>query len=59
MGLIKQRVSITVTLEVDVEAWNEDYGNGDKPAEIRKDVKAYAHSLLQESNDNWNVVSFK
>jgi hypothetical protein len=59
MGLIKQRVSITVTLEVDVENWDRDYGNGTTATEIRKDVKAFAHSLLQESNDNWNVVSFK
>jgi hypothetical protein len=59
MGLIKQRVTITATLEVDVEDWNNDYGNGTSATEIRQDVKAYAKNLLQQSNDNWNVVSFK
>jgi hypothetical protein len=59
MGLLKQRITITATLEVDVEGWDADYGNGTSTTEIRQDVKAYAQNLLQQSNDNWKVVSFK
>ena len=59
MGILKQRITITATLEVDVEGWDGDYGTGTSATEIRKDVKAYAQSLLSESNENWKVVSFK
>lgn len=54
--MAKVRVTIAVTLEVDKEGWLRDYGVSEG---LREDVKAFAHSLVSEGNENWKVVSFK
>lgn len=49
------KVKISVTLEVDAEGWERDYGVAGAAA-IRQDVQTYVHSLLNESNDSMKVV---
>lgn len=41
-----RKVSVTLTIEVDQEAWTEAYGD-ERPA-IRDAVKAYVLNLVQE-----------
>lgn len=55
MGIIKQRVSISVTVEVDVDGWEQDYGVTGAQ-DIRQDVKAYVDSVIRECNPNLKVV---
>jgi hypothetical protein len=52
----KIKVAISVTVEVDADGWERDYGVSGTRA-IRQDVNAYVNSLLNESNDNFTVVS--
>jgi hypothetical protein len=53
------RVAISVTLEVNREGWDMNYGTGLDANAIREDVKAWTHSLLSESSDSLKVVAFK
>jgi hypothetical protein len=59
MSIMRQRISVSVTLEVDPEEWDREYGNGSSAKEVREDVKGYVKNLLQQSNDSLTVVSFK
>lgn len=54
----KIKVAISATLEVDAEGWDMDYGTGLEAPEIRHDVKAAVHSLLNEYNDSMSVVKW-
>lgn len=55
----KVKVAIIVTLEVDADGWNMDYGCGTEAAAIRQDVKGAVNSLLNEYNDSMTVVKFQ
>lgn len=43
------KVTVTLTIDVDPEAWDLTYGSGPTPAEVRTDVKSYALNQLQGS----------
>jgi 6-pyruvoyl-tetrahydropterin synthase len=47
------KVKISVTLEVNVEGWMMDYGI--PKSEVREDVREYVNTLLNESNQNFEV----
>lgn len=57
MGKVK--VAVSVTLEVDAEGWDMDYGCGTAAQAIRSDVTSAVHSLLNEYNDSMRVVKWK
>lgn len=48
----KLTMAVNVTIEVDAEGWDMDYGTGLDQAKIREDVKAYVRSLINESASN-------
>lgn len=56
--MAKVKVAINMTIEVDAEGWNMDYGTGTGAAAIRSDVKSAIHSLIHEYNDSLRVVKF-
>ncbi|MBP6997916.1 MAG: hypothetical protein KBB39_17415 [Phycicoccus sp.] len=43
------KVRVTLTIDVDRDAWNSIYGNGDGAAEVRDDVRAYVLEQVQGS----------
>lgn len=43
------KVRVNVTIEVDAEAWAEEYGC--EPSEVRADVKRWATNRLDEYSD--------
>jgi hypothetical protein len=52
----KIKVALNITVEVDAEGWEMDYGVAGTQA-IREDAKRYIHSLINESADgNMTVV---
>lgn len=56
-------VSVTITLDVDPDAWNTHYGEGDTAAEVRQSVKAYIGNDLQRSihadSGTWTNIDWK
>ncbi len=43
------KVSVTLRIEVDPEAWAAIYGTYEAAIDIRNDVKSYAHHQLADS----------
>lgn len=41
------KISITLTIDVDPEAWADNYGI--EKGAVREDVKTYVHSTVQQS----------
>jgi hypothetical protein len=41
-------VSVTVSVRIDREVWDANYGTGTGDAEVRADVKAYVENLVTE-----------
>lgn len=56
MGIVKQRVRISVTVEVDVQGWEQNYGVSGTQ-EIREDVRGYLDSVVRECNENLTIVA--
>ena len=54
----KIKVAITLTVEVDADGWELDYGVSGA-AEIRKDVKAYVRNVVQSSSENLEILPSK
>lgn len=42
-----QKVTLSVTIEVDPEAWDLAYGTGTSAKEIRDDVRSYYINVIQ------------
>jgi hypothetical protein len=42
-------VRVTLMIDVDPEAWEQEYGIGPEEAHIREDVRAYVLCQLQDS----------
>jgi hypothetical protein len=45
------RVTIHLTVAVDPDEWNETYGTGNEPAQVRDDVKRWAANTLAHHPD--------
>ena len=58
MGIVKQRVRVSITVEVDVEGWEQEYGVHGTQA-IREDVRSYLDSVIRECNDNLTITEVK
>lgn len=43
------KVSITLSVDVDVDAWDLAYGTGTKAKAVREDVRQYVLALVQNS----------
>lgn len=43
------KVRITLTLDIDPDAWNTIYGAGEERAAVREDVKSYVLNAIQQS----------
>ena len=43
------KVRITLTIDVDREAWSDIYGNGDAATEVREDVRSYVLEQIHQS----------
>jgi hypothetical protein len=55
MASTHRKVAVTVSMEVDIEAWADANGLTSS-TEVRDDVKAYVQTLVQEcsaSNEGW------
>jgi hypothetical protein len=48
------KISITVTLDVDPEAWHQEYGTAQTLADVRRDVRSWfttaVHALAANEN---------
>ena len=56
------RVTVTVTVDVDPEAWNAEYGEGATAAEVRKSVKSYIGNDLfgiHFNSGTWSNITWK
>jgi hypothetical protein len=42
-----QKVTLSVTIEIDPEAWDLAYGTGTSTTEIRDDVRSYFINVIQ------------
>lgn len=42
------KVKITLSLDVDPVAWDDNYGTGTSPSSVRDDVKTYMENLCRE-----------
>jgi hypothetical protein len=58
MGIVKQRVRVSITVEVDVQGWEQDYGVSGTQ-EIREDVRNYLDSVVRECNDNLSITEVR
>jgi hypothetical protein len=47
MAAKTQKVTLSVTIEVDVEAWDLAYGRGTSAEEIRDDVRSYFINVIR------------
>lgn len=43
------KIRVTLTVEVDRDAWEEAYGSGDGQPKLHEDVRAYVLQAIQES----------
>lgn len=43
------KVSVTLSVEVDRDAWDEEHGTGTAAATVREDVLRYALTQMQQS----------
>ena len=54
------KVAINLTLDVDCDAWEMDYGTA-VPAEVREDVQQYVRNVLQQCEAGrrwaWEVLA--
>jgi hypothetical protein len=41
------KIRVELAIEVDPRKWDNTYGNGSKPSEVRTDVKAYILNTVQ------------
>ena len=40
------KVRVTITVDVDPERWNANYGTGTDPKDVREDVKRYVEGTV-------------
>ena len=50
------KVRISLTVEVDAEGWDMDYGTGTSAKAVREDVQAWVVNTILQSNDNLTAV---
>jgi hypothetical protein len=50
------KVSIPITVEIDIAAWNEEYGC-DSAAEVRADVKTHIANMVNQQLDALGVLA--
>jgi hypothetical protein len=43
------KILVTLAVDVDPQEWDEVYGNGSSPAEVRADIRSYILNHVQES----------
>jgi hypothetical protein len=58
----KVRVTVTVSLTVDAEAWNLEYGEGATAAEVRDSVKRYIGNEqygIHFESGTWSDITWK
>lgn len=51
------KVKVTMTFDIDPEAWNMTYGTGAKAADVRADVREHAFHTLTETYSNFGVLT--
>lgn len=51
------KVRIPVTVEIDVDAWCEEYGIPDRAAEVRADIKVHVEDLVRQQLDSLGVLA--
>lgn len=51
------RVKITMTLDIDPEAWDQTYGTGSSAAAVREDVREHALYTLTETYAEFDVLA--
>jgi hypothetical protein len=50
------KVRIPITVNIDVEAWNVEYGGGfETAAQIRADIKRHIEDMVQQQLDSLGV----
>lgn len=49
------RVKVSVTVEIDPQKWDTEYGTGIDPATVRKDVQTYMSGLVTEQVERLGV----
>lgn len=51
------KVRITLTVDIDPEAWDMNYGTGTDPAAVRADVKTYVEGTVHEQLRQVDVLT--